>query len=172
MELDRHRDSIKCSQCSQSGQFVSHGYVYRQLTQKTRVTVGKRIFCSNRHGRTGCGSTLRLYLATFIPMLRYDTTHIAAFLSALINGLSIQKAYWAATWTEEPRNAYRWLRKLQYQLTSYHSFLKTRAQELVHSFRSRTRQLQILLPTIQRLSVITQPNLCRSYQSDSQTSFI
>jgi hypothetical protein len=172
MELDRHQDSLVCKQCSKSDQFISHGYVYRQLTQKTRITVGKRLFCSNRHGRSGCGSTLRLYLAFIIPVLRYDATHLMAFLNALINGMSIQKAYQAATQTDEPRNAYRWLDKLHDQLINYHGFLKTRAQELVTSFRSRTRRLQILLPTIQRLATITPSNLCRSYQLECQTCFI
>ncbi len=172
MELDRHQDSLECRQCSKNNQFVSHGYVYRQLSQNTRITVGKRIFCSNRRGRTGCGSTIRLYLATVIPTLRYDTSHLMTFLNVLLGGASIQQSYQAATQSNEPRNAYRWLGKLHNQIINYRGFLKIRTQEIVYSFKSRTRRLQILLPTIQRLFVITPSNVCRTYQLDRQICFI
>jgi len=172
MELDRHQDSLKCRQCTKNDQFVSHGYVYRQLSSTSKAKVGKRIFCSNRHGRTGCGSTLRLYLTEAIPSLRYQTVHLAAFLNTLLGGASIQQSYQTATQTTEPRNAYRWLNKLDDQLINYHGFLKTRAQEFVSSFRSRTRRLQILLPSIRRLSVTLSPDFCRAYQLVRQAPII
>jgi hypothetical protein len=32
---------------------VSHGFIYNQHASAEKEPVGKRVFCSNRHGRSG-----------------------------------------------------------------------------------------------------------------------
>ena len=135
-------------------------------------TVGIRIFCSNRYGRAGCGSTFRLYLSEEIPTLQYSTTHLFTFLASLITLFNIQSAYEKATGTRDPRNAWRWLNKLQAQLIHYRCLLKTRSENAVESFKSRAQRLQVLLPTIQRLFLKISESPCAHYQTIHQVSFI
>ena len=110
MELDLHRDSLHCKNCAGGNDFISHGFVFEKCSQGEPRKVGKRLLCANRHGRSGCGATLRLYLSAGIPRLKYSAVVMTLFLTALLQGLSIQQAYQSATRTDDPRNAYRWLR--------------------------------------------------------------
>jgi len=172
MELEFYSDSLQCHKCLKNNQFVSHGFVYKKQCQGKRRKVGKRIFCSNRSGRSGCGSTLRFYLSLEHPSLQYSASHLFAFLSALIARLTIQQAYENATGSREPRNAYRWLNKLQHKIIDYRSLLKMPTMDVVEAFKYRARRFQILLPTIHQLflSIGFQP--CAQYQIIKQMRFI
>lgn len=70
LEIDRYQDELQCHHCAKNDQFVSHGFIYKQRSQSLREAVGKRIFCSNRYGRSGCARTFRLYIATELPSLQ------------------------------------------------------------------------------------------------------
>ncbi len=172
LSLDYHQDVLHCAHCSRNDQFVSHGFVYKQRSQKVRQKVGKRLFCSNRDGRSGCGRTYRLYVAEALPCLQYGATHLFVFLLALISHATVQQAYEKATGTQEPRNAWRWLDKLQVKLVDYRCFLQRRANELSTQFRSRVRRLQILLPTVKRLFAVLDDCPCAHYQMHHQLRFI
>lgn len=172
LSLDCQPDPIQCRHCSQQDQFVSHGFVYKKQHQGETRIVGKRIFCSNRYGRSGCGRTIRLYLVTELAFLHYTTAHMAAFLLALLSGRTIQQAYLAATHTPEPRNAYRWLSKLQRKLIDYRA-LTQRARPACR-FKTINKQRHILLSTLQSLfSTLTFTlGTCAQYQQRTQTSFV
>lgn len=171
-ELDCHQDERQCHHCFKHDQFVSHGFVYKQRSQSLREAIGKRLFCSNRYGRTGCGRTFQLYIREALPGHRYNTHHLFIFLDSLLKLRTVQQAYEKATGTGEPRNAWRWLNKLQAQLIRYRCVLETRSEEVVDTFKSRCKRLQILLPTIQRLFLKISAPPCACYQVLNQTSFI
>ena len=170
LALELHQDAIQCDQCHASDQFVSHGFVYRYLHYGVKEAVGKRILCSDRYGKSGCGKTFRLYLAKMIPALRHTTHHLHMFIASLLTGLTIQQAYQGATNTEDPRNAYRWLHKLTKQMVNYRGFLKTR--HTAQSFFSRSPRLQLLLPTLQQLFTCIGKQACTHYQLLKQRSLI
>jgi len=114
----------QCHHCKQSHQLISHGFVYKkQAVAVPEQAVGKRVYCSNRDGHTGCGRTIRLYLDTTLRYLHYVGTCVVAWVLLLMSGMSIQQAYQQVTGTPDPRNAYRWLNKLMAQLSSYRSLL-------------------------------------------------
>ncbi len=172
LSLDVHKDALQCAHCSRKDQFVSHGFVYKQRSQTLRAKVGKRIFCSNRYGRSGCGRTYRLYIAEALPGLQYGAAHLFVFLLALMSHATVQQAYEKATGTEDPRNAWRWLNKLQVKLIDYRCFLQRRADALNAQFRSRVRRLQVLLPTVKRLFALFDDCPCAHYQMRHQLRFI
>ena len=172
LSLDYHKDVLQCVHCSRNDQFVSHGFVYKQRSQTLRQKVGKRIICSNRYGRSGCGRTYQLYIAEALPCLQYGTAHLFVFLLSLMSHMTVQQAYEKATGTEEPRNAWRWLNKLQHKLIDYRCFLQRRADELDAQFRSRVRRLHILLPTVKRLFALLDDCPCAHYQMHHQLRFI
>ncbi|MCU7850552.1 MAG: hypothetical protein KZQ89_21785 [Candidatus Thiodiazotropha sp. (ex Lucinoma kastoroae)] len=170
LELDQHQETLTCHQCARCGQLVSHGFVYRKQRNSDKQPVAKRIFCSNRHGKTGCGRTRQLYLDHLIPRLSHTAAHLFVFLSALIAGFSISSAYCKATHTPEPRNAYRWLQRAMRHLTRYRSLLKRPDDAAL--FVQRSRLLQLLLPTFNQL--FSQPAFshCQQVQAVLQQPFL
>lgn len=175
LALDYHSGALECQHCLKQDQFVSHGFVYKNQhieQREDKEPVGKRVLCSNRYGRSGCGRTLRLYLADYIPTLNRSTHHIAAFLLTLIAGNTIQGAYQQATNTIDPRNAYRWLTKCHTKLIDYRAFLATRPSIILTSFKSRALRLKILLPTIARLRNTLCSPFVAQYQLLQQRRFI
>jgi hypothetical protein len=149
LELDRHQEALICQHCARRSQLVSHGFVYRKQHNCEKQPVAKRIFCSNRHGKTGCGRTRQLYLDHIIPRLSHTAEHLFVFLSLLMAGLSIASAYCKATLASDPRNAYRWLQRAMDQLSRYRS-LFNRPDE-TGGFDQRSQRLKLLLPTFKLL---------------------
>jgi len=170
LALDSQLHPIQCRHCSKQGQFVSHGFVYKKQHQGERRAVGKRLFCSNRYGHSGCGRTLRLYLATELAFLHYTTVHLTAFLFALLGGRTIHHAYRTATQTDEPRNAWRWLHKLQRKLVEYRALLKAPHAPLPHRLSVKNKQRTILLSSLQRL--FSTLGSCAQIQQHTQTAFV
>jgi len=150
--LDYHRSSIKCGHCDSGEYLVSHGYSYKDTTTRYRIT-GKRLFCSPRYGRKGCGKTQPLYVADTMPSLRYSAVCISIFITLLLNTHSIEEAYHFATNCADSRNAYRWLNKLEKQLVRYRTFIVSFGPPFSHVYKHRrSKRLNILLPTLQQLS--------------------
>jgi hypothetical protein len=114
----RQLEHQRCPHC-QRAQFVSHGYVYQKRSGAEPEAVGKRVFCSNRNRRTGCGRTLRLYLDRALRYFHYSGLQLLAFVFAVLTGQSVRQAYWHATRCPEARHAWRWLQRLQLQLPAY-----------------------------------------------------
>jgi hypothetical protein len=160
--------SLQCPHCKRQGQLLSHGFVYKK-SHVSKKAVGKRIFCSNRNRKKGCGKTIRLYIAEQAHKLHYDTKHLLTFIIALVARLSIQKAYKVATGTEDSRNAYRWIAKLWAKLTTYRKFLH-RLPETIKNKTFSTNRFKILLPTLNR--IISQTKSPRQFQLNYQVPFI
>jgi len=169
--LNQYHDVLKCQFCSKNNHFVSHGFVYKKQYNGLKKTVGKRIFCSNRFGRSGCGRTFRVYLATEVPKLNYAIRHLSAFIHALIAGVCIHNAYYHATKTRDSRNAYRWLNKLQHKFIDYRQVLSMRIVNSVSLFQNRVRRLQLILPTLSALLSNTVSS-CPHYQIHTQKPFV
>ena len=170
LSLDYHQNELECAHCLKHDQFVSHGIIYKQRSSALSEKVGKRIFCSNRHGRTGCGRTFQLYVANQIPSFRYGAAHLFIFILALIAKQPVDDAYFQATGQSESRHAWRWLKKLMLKLSQYRSFLKVRNKHDFNHFRSRSNYLKHLLPTLARIFTVT-CNGCSIYQMKQQHPF-
>ena len=172
MELEYHQDNLQCKKCQKSDQFISHGYVYKKKNNGGKRTVGKRIFCSNRFGKTGCGCTHRFYLADEIPRHQFNAAHVFIFLTQLFIGSSIQKAYTAATRALDPRNAYRWLKKMGLKLINYRHVLNQHPQIYSNDYPITNKRLRLLLPTLKNILSSLGTTPCAQYQLQYQKSFI
>ena len=149
LSLDQH--AFLCASCKTCGQFVSHGFCYKQKKFAATTTVGKRILCSKRSGRTGCGRTIQLYLASTAPKLHHDTTQLLAFIHALLANFSVTAAYDKAAGKPESRHAWRWLKKLSQQLIVYRHYLHRNTHTNSAIFNTQSRSRQLLLPTLTAL---------------------
>jgi hypothetical protein len=97
----------QCQHCQQTHQLVSHGFIRKKRNCADRQAVGKRVFCSNRHQRTGCGRTMQLYLDSTLRYLHHAGSAVVAFVLLLLAGIPIGLAYMQATGKDTPRHAYR-----------------------------------------------------------------
>jgi hypothetical protein len=118
LQINLYPSSLKCPCCSRDEFLMSHGFTHKIRHDKKHRS-GKRIFCSNRYGRSGCGGTFSLTHSANIPGHRYLSIHITVFLTCLIASAAITKAYKIATNSDEPRHAYRWLDKLKRKLPGF-----------------------------------------------------
>jgi len=168
-------DHERCNYCHQFHQLVSHGFVYKkQSGGQPQQAVGKRVLCSNRRGRTGCGRTMQLYLNTTIRYLHYLGCCVVAFVLTLVAGATVQQAYEAATDTAEPRNAYRWLNKLMAQLSAHRSVAHQPPAPAVEADGPASGHLRrsLLAATFTGLLQQFEQPLCAHYQTRTQRSFV
>jgi hypothetical protein len=78
-----------------------------------RVVRGRRLLCSNRRRRTGCGRTWSVRIASVIAGFCVRTAALSHLLSAVVRGASLK-----AAWTTRPpglsmRSGYRLWRRLR-----------------------------------------------------------
>tara|TARA_B100000508_G_C11452488_1_gene274900 strand:+ start:142 stop:693 length:552 start_codon:yes stop_codon:yes gene_type:complete len=139
-----------CQHCHQNDQWISHGYVYKHVSSNNKKVVGKRIICCRRFSRQGCGHTQQLYLDTAIPHRQHPFNVVVAFIATLIQGTSVQKAYFQAKGNNrsEPRQAWRWLNNLMRRLSYFRLHIDRQDEELVSYYCYRTHRFRILLPTL------------------------
>ena len=158
-----------CQHCLKNDQWVSHGYVYKRGASDSNEVTGKRILCSARYGKTGCGHTRRLYLDRCIPHCHYPLNVVVAFIWQLIRGLSVENAYLKAVNPSgmDARHAWRWMNRLNLQLGYFRSTLKFAFKTSINAFSRQSRRRQILLPTL--VSLLSRPEKSCSIQSILQS---
>jgi hypothetical protein len=85
---------ISCPHCHRAGMLVGHGlltgYAERGNDREIR---GRRLLCSARFRRSGCGRTFSVLIATVVARFTARTPTISALLDAVVSGLS-RKAAW------------------------------------------------------------------------------
>ncbi|WP_127960469.1 hypothetical protein [Serratia microhaemolytica] len=112
--------------------------------------MAKRLFCSTRYGRHGCGRTRQLYLAQTIPRRHHPLSTFIQFISLLCHRLTVTQAYQQAVGKPtEPRQAYRWLAALDQQLGSFRVLLEKRHRDQQTTAPFSSHRLRRLLPTLQ-----------------------
>ena len=101
-----------CPHCGELG-FLKNTILFtKKLEPEPKaVIIGKRLYCTTKQG--GCGQTIRLQTSYCLFYLWYSIYVVWKFFSLhYIESQSIQSSYESATQTSNPRNAFRWLNKL------------------------------------------------------------
>lgn len=119
-QQSRQLNGIACRHCGKSCNLLSHGFIRKKQHGGQALTVGKRVFCSNRRSHDGCGRTIRLYLDSAVRRLHATAAQISAFALALAAGMAVAHAYLNAT-GNPARNAWRWLARMRTQLSAWRS---------------------------------------------------
>lgn len=83
-----------CPHCRQTGALIGHG-VLREYAERSseRVVRGRRLFCSNRGRRPGCGRTFSVMLSTVVPGFVVRTLTLWCFAKAVLSGLTRRSAW-------------------------------------------------------------------------------
>lgn len=170
--LKLHQAQLICPTCKKSDQFISHGFVYKQQVKGKLLTVGKRIFCTNRYRKTGCGSTTRFYIKQRIPSFQYSCAHLVVFVCQLLKQNSIQVAYQQATGKYEHRNAYRWLSKLTLKMSEHRAFLYANTAAISLGLTHFSERFKLLLSPLSEIFDLLTPCPCSQYQMLVQQSVL
>lgn len=83
-----------CPHCRKCGTLIGHGHLrgYEEHGQR-RVVRGRRLFCSNRGRKRGCGRTLSVKLATAVCGFVVRTLTLFRFMRLVSRGVS-RRAAW------------------------------------------------------------------------------
>jgi len=75
-----------CPHCKAVGDLILHGYLYGfdETSPQRKTLRARRIFCSNRHRRGGCGRTFSVWLADKIRRLSLTTRGLLRFLRRVV----------------------------------------------------------------------------------------
>lgn len=177
-KLNKYASEVKnrtcCPHCAKKCFLISHGFIYKKTISGTKCIIGRRIYCSNRFNKNGCGRTFQLYIALIHPKIHYNATHSSTFVSCLIKCQSIQLAYLEATGSSEPRNAYRWIKKLYNNLTLFRNYIYMSGLNIItwsndykkNSYRS------VLTSTLNQLQSLLKLNCSQRFQELAQKSFL
>lgn len=85
---------LSCPRCHRTGMLVGHGLLtgYAERGSEREVR-GRRLLCSARFRRAGCGRTFSVLIATVIAGFTVRTPTISGLLEAVVGGLN-RKAAW------------------------------------------------------------------------------
>ena len=77
-----------CPHCRVAGTLICHGYLrgYDDSSPQRKTVRARRIFCSNRNARRGCGRTFSVWIADKIRRLSLTTRCLWRFLQRAVAG--------------------------------------------------------------------------------------
>jgi hypothetical protein len=78
-----------CPHCKAVGALIRHGVLYGfdDSSPQRKTLRGRRVFCSNRQARPGCGRTFSVWLADKIRRLSVTAASLGRFLQHAVNGI-------------------------------------------------------------------------------------
>ncbi len=162
----------QCYHCGITGMLILHGFIYGYDEYRTcHMIKGRRVFCSNRNKRKGCGHTFSYLVIDFIQRTLISTGIAWKFLKDILRGKSIEKAYNSL----EQRcvlslsTFFRFWKKFKLQVYAIRTCIANNYPLL--KFTERTPYHE----TIRHLSILfpeDDNNPIAQYQKLSQTSFV
>jgi hypothetical protein len=77
-----------CPHCKRVGNLIRHGALsgFDESSPREKTVRARRVFCSNRNARPGCGRTFSVWLADKIRRLSLTTAALWRFLQAAVAG--------------------------------------------------------------------------------------
>jgi hypothetical protein len=87
-----------CPHCQRTGALNGHGLLRGYAEGDSALVVrGRRVFCSNRAQRPGCGATFSVKLSTVLAGFVVRTLTLWLYASAVVSGLTRRAAWLRAT---------------------------------------------------------------------------
>ena len=104
---------FSCKHCGRAGTLIGHGFLWGYAEGSSELEVrGRRLFCSNRGRKGGCGQTVSVLLAEMLVGFMLRASTLWEFLSKLAEGLSAERAR-PSHWQLSVRSAYRVAQRLK-----------------------------------------------------------
>ncbi len=124
-EFKRFYTNIKlllCPHCRRVGFLIMHGYLYG-YGEIDQIQRGRRIFCSNRNNRFGCGKTFSFLLAGCIRNFVIFAKLLSGFLERLRQGFCPAEAARKAGLTMSATTIYRLYKRFRLNQSRVRSYL-------------------------------------------------
>ena len=84
-----------CPSCNHCGCLILHGYLPKAYNGKgsEKLSRGRRIFCSNRNRRTGCGHTFSIIMNYVLKKHILNSKNLWLFLLNILQGMTKKEAF-------------------------------------------------------------------------------
>lgn len=117
-----------CPHCLHTGCLILHGYLYGFTESDTagKITKGRRIFCSNRNKKTGCGKTFSILMSGFIKNHIVSSQTLSRFLCSIKDGKSKAQANRESGGKMKASTVYRIFNKFTYHQVRIRTLLSRR----------------------------------------------
>ena len=117
-----------CAHCRRTGTLNRHDKVQsNDLESADKQTVrGRRVWCSNRGRRGGCGRTMLIVFARFVPRHSTSAAMLGGLLRRLCGGGSVKSAWEWCGLPVDLQSVYHLLQRLREQLAAVRGALLTR----------------------------------------------
>lgn len=85
----------RCPHCQRTGCLILHGYLsgYDEKSNHLKTIRGRRIFCSNRDRRQGCGRTFSVLATHILKNFTITTKSLWDFLNNIAQGMNKRAAF-------------------------------------------------------------------------------
>jgi hypothetical protein len=104
---------MTCPHCGRGETLIGHGMLRGYAREGGELVIrGRRVFCSNRHRRRGCGRTVSVLLAPALRGFTVWASTLAAFIVAVVAGASRKAAWQHASGNASTSSGYRLWRRL------------------------------------------------------------
>lgn len=142
-------------------------YGYNENTNQYDVNRGKRIFCSNRNMKKGCGRTISILKHYIIKNFTFTANTIWKFLDNILNGLNIYLAFKSLNINASISTPYR----LFYRFKLKQSTIRSLLFKLTY-LPDNSSYDNPVLQTIQHLKKSFESSICpiSDFQYTTQTS--
>jgi hypothetical protein len=162
----RSLHTLSCPVCGAGGTYKRHGYIRGFVSVLQHGIRAWRIYCNPRRG--GCGRAPSLRLAESLHHRCMDAGLLAAFLSALLRGLSTKAAWEASGCRLSLDRAYHLLGLLRRGLPALRARLAARSPPPIPTSLTTTPLLQ----TVQHLHAAFAASPVRAFQLHFQSPFL
>lgn len=157
---------LLCPHCRRVGFLILHGYLYG-YGETDLIQRGRRIFCSNRKNRPGCGRTFSFLLAGYIRNFVIFARFLSGFLEHLSQGLCPAEAARKAEIPMTITTIYRLYKRFRHNQARIRTYL-TRVKDppLLDDTTDPVIQTITHLKTVFKDCIVTQ------FQLHFQTTFL
>lgn len=130
VELDSLLDRLPllpCTHCGRCGNLIGHGFLQGYAERgSSQLIRGRRILCSNRGKKRGCGRTVSTLLSLFIERCSIAAATLWALFCGLAGGSSVARAAKETNFPQTLRSAYRRGAALKRRSLAWRSWLSVR----------------------------------------------
>ncbi len=119
---------IKCPHCKYIGFLIFHGFIYGYKENSTleKFIRARRLFCSNRDNRSGCGKTISIFVKYVLKHFSFSTSSLFAFLLNLLDNTNKLKAFDSANFSLSNSSIYRIYKRFYSRQSSIRSLLSSK----------------------------------------------
>ena len=155
-----------CPHCNREGCLILHGFLYGYgETGAGLIKRGRRIFCSNRKKKTGCGKTFSILKPLYIRDFMICTDTLGAFLNRIKNGEPLARAFRVSAGNMSKSSGYRILKKFMFCQSRIRTRLSSVKDPPYLSIQSP------LVQTITHLEEVFPDSPVSTFQQHFQTGF-